>query len=453
MDDLVVELAVALGADSVLTGAEAQSRMSSQSCGTILVLPGNTDQVSKILRICYRARRAVVAQGGLTGLVLGSLTNAGDVALSFDRMRRIVEVDAVNRCMTVEAGVPLQAAQEAAQSKGLILPLDLGARGSATIGGNVSTNAGGTRVLRFGMTRELVLGLRVVLADGSIIDGRRKLLKNNSGYDLKHLFIGSEGTLGLVTEVVLRLRQKPLSHDTALVAIDDFTRLTRFITLMEVDLAGTLSSFEVMWQSFYELVTTPPAMGQPILDRQHAYYALVDTQGTDPQRDRDALITALQKAQAAGLISDAAVSYSSSERRAMWDLREDLAQFSRDGPHFAYDVSLPLDAMEAFVAEVQRKLAEGFVHARCWVYGHLADSNLHLAVRVDEAEAHSKVDKIVYSALPPGSSVSAEHGIGMLKKTYLSLSRTPAELALMRTLKQALDPQGILNPGKIFDIC
>jgi FAD/FMN-containing dehydrogenase len=452
INDLTTELTLLLGADSVLKGDEAKWRMPNGSQGEVLVLPDSTKQVSGVLKLCQRAGRPLVAQGGLTGLVGGAVSAPGDVALSFERMRRIEEVDPVNRCMTVEAGVTLQAAQEAADKAGMMLPLDLGARGTATIGGNVSTNAGGTRVLRFGMMREVVLGLEIVLADGTVLNMLRKIIKNNSGYDLKHLFIGSEGTLGLVTRAVLRLRSKPASHQTALAAVDDFTRLVRFLAAMEVRLAGNLSSFEVMWRSFYDLVTTTPAQGHPILERGHSYYVLVETLGTDAAADHEALVEALHGAQSEGLLANAAVAYGSAERQAMWSLREDLVQLAREGPFFAYDVSLPLDAMEAFVADVQQKLSHRFKQPLCWVYGHLADGNLHLAVHVDEANAHAAVDAVVYGALSPShSSVSAEHGIGLLKKPHLACSRTEPELDLMRAIKRALDPQGILNPGKIFD--
>lgn len=453
MDDLTTKLTELLGSDSVFTGIEAKARMPVGSRGEVLVLPRDTEQISRVLQLCHGVRCPVVAQGGLTGLVDGALSGPGEIALSFERMRHIKEVDAINRCITVEAGVPLQAAQQAAEKVGLMLPLDLGARGTATIGGNVSTNAGGTRVLRFGMMRELVLGLEVVLADGTIVDARRKIIKNNSGYDIKHLFIGSEGTLGLVTQVVLRLRPKPISQETALAAVDDFTQLTRFLAAVEVRLAGGLSSFEVMWRSFYDLVTTPPARGQLILERGHAYYVLVETLGSDPLHDREALVDALNRGQSDGLVSDGAVAYSSAERRAMWELREDLIQLAREGPFFAYDVSLSLDGMEAYVAEVEAKLRDRFARPYCWVYGHLADGNLHFAIHVDEENAHEAVDAIVYGTLSPySSSVSAEHGIGLSKKMHLSRSRTEPELAIMRALKQALDPRGILNPGKILDV-
>jgi FAD/FMN-containing dehydrogenase len=457
LDELIRALEACLGADSVLTGEEARDRMPPGSLAPVLLLPRTTAQVSQVLALCHAARTPVVTQGGLTGLVRGAVSGAHEVALSLDRMRQIEEVDTLNRTLTAQAGVPLEAAQLAAEQVGLMLPLDLGARGTATLGGTVSTNAGGNRVLRFGMMRDLVLGLEAVLADGTIIDSRSKLLKNNTGYDLKQLFIGSEGTLGIVTRVVLRLRPQPRSQHTALVAIESFDQVTSFLSAMEARLFGSMSSFEVMWSPFYELVTTPPSLGQPILRQGYPYYVLLETLGTAPEADYETLVDALGEAQEAGLLLDAVVASTSAQRRAMWALRDDVDQMRRDGPTFSYDVSLALDGMEAYVAKVQRELAlrfpeQRFPEFRCYVFGHLADGNLHLVVRVNDPSAHDAVNGIVYGALSAdNSSVSAEHGIGLTKKGQLPLSRSPAELGVMRTLKQALDPLGILNPGKIFD--
>lgn len=453
MDDLIAELLRILGPESALTGAHARERMPAGSEAPVLLLPRSTEEVSRALALCHAARRSVVPQGGLTGLVEGAVSGPDEVALSLERMRRIEEVDPLNRSMTVEAGVPLQAAQEAAAEVGLMLPLDLGARGTATIGGNVSTNAGGTRVLRFGMMREMVLGLEAVLADGTVLDARRKIIKNNTGYDIKHLFIGSEGTLGIVTRVVLRLRPMPRSQSTALVAIDDFGRVARFLSKMEAHLQSSLSSFEVMWRSFYNLMTTPPAKGRAVLPRDHGYYVLVETLGADQARDDDELAAALEKASNEGLVAHAVVAQTSAQRRELWSLREDLDPIMRQKPIFAYDVSLPLDAMEAYVAEVERRLSDRFGANRTYVFGHLADGNLHIVVCAGEEGVHDEVDAIVYGPLSSTtSSVSAEHGIGLLKKKHLSLSRSEAELAVMKALKQALDPRGILNRGKIFDV-
>ena len=454
MDALIAELKRSLDPDSVLTGADARERMPPGSKAHVLVLPRTTGEVSRVLSACHRAGRSVVPQGGLTGLVQGAVSGAHEVALSLDRMRRIEQVDPINRSMTVQAGVPLQAAQDAATEVGLMLPLDLGARGTATIGGNVATNAGGTRVLRFGMMRDMVLGLEAVLADGTVVDARSQIIKNNTGYDLKHLFIGSEGTLGVVTRVVLRLRPLLRSRSTAMVAIDDFAHVVRFLAVMEARLLSTLSSFEVMWQAFYDLVTTPPARGTAVLPRGHAHYVLVETLGGDQTRDDEALVAALEVASGEQLFRHAVVAHTAAQRGALWGLREDLDQLGREGPVMAYDVSLPLDAMDGYVGEIERRLSARFGPHRLYVFGHIADGNLHVAVRVgDDDDAHDDVDAIVYGALSADdSSVSAEHGIGLLKKRQLALSRNPAELAVMRALKRALDPRGILNPGKIFDL-
>jgi FAD/FMN-containing dehydrogenase len=452
MVDLESALNDALGHGSVLSGAEARERMAPGSRASLLVLPRDTAEVGRVLALCNAAGRAVVAQGGLTGLVDGAVAGDGEVALAFDRMRAIEEVDVVNRCMTVQAGVPLQAAQAAALEHGLMLPLDLGARGTATIGGNVSTNAGGTRVLRFGMMRDMVLGLEAVLADGTVIDARSKIIKNNTGYDLKQLFIGSEGTLGIVTRVVLRLRPEPKSQNTAFVALSDFKSVIGLLAHMEAGLFGTLSSFEVMWRPFYDLVTTAPARGRLVIARGHPFYVLLETLGVNQATDDEALVAALAGAENAGLISEAVVARSAVERRQMWALRDDVEQLSRDGPMLAYDVSLSLDAMQAYVEEVERRLEERFGAHDLYVFGHIADGNLHVVVRVRQTNVDAQVHAIVYGALPPdNSSVSAEHGIGLLRKPQLGRSRSEPELGLMRVLKRALDPKGTLNPGKIFD--
>lgn len=451
---LLAALREQLGADAVLVDLDATERMPPGSLAPALLLPRNTQQVSQALAVCHAAGWPVVAQGGLTGRVHGAQSGAREIALSCDRMRQIEEVDVLNRTLTGQAGVPLEAAQLAAQGVGLLLPLDIGARGSATLGGTVSTNAGGNRVMRFGMMRELVLGLEAVLADGTVIDSRNKLSKNNTGYDLKQLFIGSEGTLGIVTRVVLRLRPQPRSQNTALVALGSFEHATQLLAALEARLSGSLSSFEVMWRPFYELVTTPPALGQAILPHGYALYVLIETLGVAPEADSDALVEALATAEEQGLIAAAVVATSKGQSSAMWALRDDVAQMRRDGPVVAYDVSLPLDSMESYVSDVQQQLLSLPARHGGYFFGHLADGNLHLVVRLEQPSDHDQVDRIVYGALGArrNTSVSAEHGIGLEKKAQLSKSRNEAELALMRTLKQALDPRGILNPGKIFDL-
>jgi FAD/FMN-containing dehydrogenase len=369
-------------------------------------------------------------------------------------MRAIENIDPVQRTATVQAGVVLQALQEAVEAQQLIFPLDLGARGSATLGGTAATNAGGNRVIRYGMMRDMVLGLEAVLADGSIVSSMSPLIKNNTGYDLKQLFIGSEGTLGVITRLVLRLREKPLSNNVAFVAAPSFEAITKLLRHMDRSLAGTLSAFEVMWQSFYQLVTSAPAKGRPPISQEYPYYVLIESLGADRELDTQRFGAALESAMEEGLIVDAAVSQSGADCSAFWSLRDDVAQVMRDGVPVVFDVSLPIAEMERFVANIRDALPMEIGDHKLWIFGHLGDGNLHVIVQVkpqDYGAARPKIEALVYGALKPFcGSVSAEHGIGLEKKPWLSISRSETELAVMRTLKAALDPKGMLNPGKIF---
>jgi FAD/FMN-containing dehydrogenase len=419
-----------------------------------LVRPKDTEEVSKAVRWCHDNRVGIVTHGGLTGLVHGADAAPDEVILSMERMRGIEAIDPVQRIAVVQAGVTLQALQEAVEQHDLSFPLDLGARGSATLGGNAATNAGGNRVIRYGMMRDMVLGLEVVLADGTIVSSMNRLIKNNAGYDLKQLFIGSEGTLGIITRLVLRLREKPRSQDVAIVAVADFEALTKLLKHMDSNLGGSLSAFEVMWQSFYRLVTSPPARGKPPVGQDHPYYVLIECLGANPKLDSERFVAALESALEARLISDAAVAQSEADRKAFWSLRDDVVQVMVGGMPVVFDISLPLAAMENYVDTLGRDLKAGIGEHRLWIFGHLGDGNLHVIVQVQPLEylaVRPKIEAIVYRRLGAlGGSISAEHGIGLEKKPYLSLCRSESEMALMRALKTALDPDGILNPGKIF---
>ncbi|WP_334162865.1 FAD-binding oxidoreductase [Phenylobacterium sp.] len=454
MPKLLADLERILGPDGLLTGEAAAERAFSlwTRLGTPLAIarPRSTEEVAGVLRAARAAGVGISPWGGLTGLVDGAFADA-TVALSLERMTAVEEVDRDGSTMTVQAGCTVAAAAEAAEAAGLFLPLDLGSRGSATIGGTISTNAGGNRVLRFGMMRDMVLGLEVVLADGTVVEGLNHLIKNNTGYDLKQLFIGSEGTLGVVTRAVLRLRQKPASQNTGYVAVADFDALPRLLRRLEAELAGQISAFEVMWPEFYDLVTTPPAVGRPMLEPGYAFYVLVETLGADPQGDQARFEAVLGRALEDGLIVDAALAKSQAERDRMWALRDDVGQTARHGPILAFDVSLPLREMESYVAEVRRAIAGRWPQGRLTVFGHLGDGNLHLIASVGDRSAKPEVEQAVYDPLRRrGGSVSAEHGVGLQKRAWLAHSRSPAEIALMRTLKQALDPQNLLNPGKVL---
>jgi FAD/FMN-containing dehydrogenase len=390
--------------------------------------------------------------GGLTGLVRGNVASEHEIALSLERMHRIEAIDPIGRTMTVEAGVAIQRIQEAAEQHGLLYPVDFGARGSAHIGGSVATNAGGNGVIRYGMTRDSVLGLEAVLADGTVIPAMNRMLKNNAAYDVKQLFIGSEGTLGVITRLVLRLRESPRSTQSALVACPTFADVTRFLKHIDGALGGSLSAFELMWNEFYRMVTTPPSKGTPPLPQTYDYYVLVESAGGDPTRDQAQFEEAIATAIETGLVIDAVVCSSEAQREALWSLRDDVEGFFRLGMPVAFDVSLPLAAMEGYVDEVMGRLEREWPAYRRFVFGHLGDGNLHIiAAGPPSAAARHGIECCVYEPLASrGGSISAEHGIGLEKQPWLALSRSPAELELMRRLKQTLDPKGILNPGRVL---
>ena len=457
--DTVEALRAIAGDTGVLDAAELGKR----SAGILrpdtlkaraLVRPKDTEEVSKAVRWCHDNGLPVVTQGGLTGLVHGADASSDEVILSLERMRAIELIDPVQRIAVVQAGVTLQALQEAVEQHELSFPLDLGARGSATLGGNAATNAGGNRVIRYGMMRDMVLGLEVVLADGTILSSMNRLIKNNAGYDLKQVFIGSEGTLGIITRLVLRLREKPRSQDVAIVAVPSFEALTKLLKHVDSALGGSLSAFEVMWQSFYRLVTSPPARGKAPVAQDHPYYVLIESLGANAGPDSERFVAALESALEAKLISDAAIAKSDNDRRAFWALRDDVIQVVVGGMPVVFDISLPLAAMEQYVEALSRELKAGIGEHRLWIFGHLGDGNLHVIVQVPPQEymtLRPKIEALVYGPLGQfGGSVSAEHGIGLEKKPYLGVCRSEGEIAVMRALKTALDPDGVLNPGKIF---
>jgi len=458
LNTLLEALTQTLGPGAVLTGSEVRSRsagwISREPIEAAAILrPRDTAEVSRILQFCHAAGQPVVAHGGLTGLVDGSHAHANEIALSLELMNRIEDLDESGLTMTVQAGAVLQAIQQKAESAGLLFPLDLGARGSAMIGGLISTNAGGNRVIRYGMTRNLVLGLEAVLADGTVVSSLYPVIKNNSGYDLKQLFIGSEGTLGIVTRAILRLVPQPRSQNTAFLAVNEFAHLPLLLRELSAGLGGTLSAFEVMWNEFYRLVTTPPARQSPVLPQTFPYYVIADALGSDQKPEQERFEAVLMAAVDKGLAADCVVALSASERAAIWAMRDDVDQFHQFRPWFGFDVSMPIRHMETYVTEVRAQLNAEFPGNVCFVFGHMGDGNLHLNVHVGggDPEARHAVEEILYSRLQSRQgAVSAEHGIGLEKRAYLPLCRTPEEMNLMRTLKRAMDPKGILNPGKVL---
>jgi FAD/FMN-containing dehydrogenase len=457
IDALLARIEAELGPGGVLTGdAAAEKAVSSWSRigSPIAVLrPACTEHASALLRLCNEARQPITAWGGKTGLVHGIFSN-GMIAVSMERMGQIEEIDPIGKTLTAEAGCILQTACEAAEAHDLLLPLDLGARGSAMLGGVVSTNAGGNRVLRYGMVRDMVLGLEAVLADGTVVSSMNHLIKNNTGYDLKQLFIGSEGTLGLVTRAVFRLRQMPHSQDTAWIGIERFDQLPPLLRHLDKRLAGNLSAFEVMWKEYVEIVTSAPALGRSPLHDKYPLYVLVEQQGGEQEADSARFEAALMEALDEGMIADAAIAKSQAERNAMWELRDDVGQTSRNWPIYNYDVSLRIGHMESYVEQVRAAMQDEWPgKATLTVFGHIGDGNLHLIAGVPDRapETKKRLNEVIYGPLRAiAGSVSAEHGIGIEKRDYLDWSRSENEIALMRMLKASLDPNGILNPGKVL---
>lgn len=460
MSALLDELQAAVGERGLLTGGDVAARRATwlrdePMRGRAIVRPADTAEASAVLAICHAAGQTVVPLGGNTGLVEGTRSGDDDVVLSLERMTDIELLDTAACTMTVQAGVALQRAQEAAEAAGLMLALDFGARGSATIGGAVSTNAGGNAVIRHGMAREQVLGLEAVLADGTVVSSMNRMLKNNAGYDLKHLFIGTEGTLGVVTRVVLRLRPMMQSRCTAVVAVDEYGNVPKLLNQLGSALGGTLSAFEVLWADFYDAVVLDTDRHPPPIGDRHPWYVLVEARGGDQDADQTRFERALEGALASRLISDAAIAESGAQRAAMWAIRDDI-DYLHDtfDPMMVFDVSLPIGDADAYATAVRERLGERWPNGfHCTTFGHLGDGNLHflLTIGSDEHDEQQQAMEIVYRELAPfGGSVSAEHGIGIEKRPFLHHSRNDAEIALMRRLKAALDPSGILNPGKVL---
>ncbi|MBT4521052.1 MAG: FAD-binding oxidoreductase [Halieaceae bacterium] len=443
--DIVAQLTALLGEDAVRHEA-------SDTLPDITLKPRTTEQVSSILALCNAAGQALVPIGGRTGLVNGLYQTQSELGLSLERMNAVEEIDCENRTMTVQAGCILQVAAEAAEREGLLLPLDLGARGSATIGGNVATNAGGNRVIRYGMMRDMVLGLEVVLADGTVVSSLNKMQKNNTGYDLKHWFIGAEGTLGVVTRGVLRLRSLPISQNTAFLAADDFDSVSRLLRWVDVRTAGTLSAFEVMWPEFYHHITRAGSNHKPPLPHGSPLYVLVETLGSDQQADAENFENMLAGALEEGLVTDAILTRSQSERNALWEIRDDVLELFSLGPTVTFDISLTLDKMEAFVEDVRSRMS-AFAQPICVIFGHLGDGNLHVMIGSKDLGEFDPLalEAMLYTIVEQyQGSVSAEHGIGLAKREHLHCSRNEAELELMCKMKRMMDPNNILNPNKIL---
>lgn len=460
---LLIALKTQVGQDHLLLGTEIDERYKTDWSRAVkheplvVVRPKTTEQVSATLRLCHEHHHPVTVQGGMTGLVGGSQTNPGDVVISMEFLQGVQEIDTVASTLTVWAGTPLQRVQEAAQAQGLYFAVDLGARGSCQIGGNIATNAGGNRVIRYGMLREQVLGLEVVLADGTVLTNLNKMLKDNAGYDLKQLFIGSEGTLGIVTRAVLRLHPLPTQTLTALCAVPNDEAVLDVLSRIRPEAGPSLLAFEVMWPDFYAFMTervegirSPLSHSQP-----DSRVILIEFAAGQSGIDNAALESMLEQASDAGLVTDAVIAQSGTQAESFWRIRDSVSEFPiLFSPYTSFDVSLPIQTIGRFVTQLKGEILVQFPTAESLFFGHIGDSNLHIVVHVPGERASfpkNKIDQIVYTLVKQfQGSVSAEHGIGTRKKPWLGHSRSAEEIALMKTIKAALDPHQILNRGKVI---
>jgi FAD/FMN-containing dehydrogenase len=466
MTALLEALRQAIGASQVLTEGDLSAweldwRKRWRGKALAVVRPGSTAEVAAVVKLCAAHGASIVPQGGNTGLVGGGVPDASglQVLLSLARLNRVRGIDPANLTMTVDAGCVLQALQQAADDAGLLFPLSLAAEGSCTIGGNLATNAGGTQVLRYGNARELCLGLEVVTAAGEVWDGLAGLRKDNTGYDLRDLFIGSEGTLGIITGATLKLFPRPAASLTALATCDSLERCVTLLALAQARLGAGLTGFEVMNAFSLALVAKHfPQLTQPLATAPWTVLLEVaDSDGEGPARARFEAL--LEAALEQSLIGDAAVAESLAQSAALWQLREaiPLAQ-SEEGVNVKHDISLPVSAIAAFCAATDAALAAAFPGMRLVNFGHLGDGNLHYNVQcpagAEAAEFLARhehaINTVVYDAvMARGGSFSAEHGIGALKRDELAARKSAVAIGMMRAIKQALDPQGRLNPGRV----
>ncbi len=464
-DDLLRVLADRLGSAHVLTEPAAMAAYLAEQRGLYqgraraVVRPGTTEEVAWVMRECAARGVPVVPQGGNTGLVGGAVAQ-GELILALERLNRIRELDAVNGTITVEAGCVLKTVQEAADQAGRLFPLSLAAEGSCQIGGNLATNAGGTAVLRYGNARDLVLGLEVVLADGRIWYGLNGLRKDNTGYDLKQLFIGSEGTLGIITAAVLKLFPKPRSQVVALLGCASVHHALRAFERLQSQVGDALTAFEYMSRFSLEIVLRHLSDGGRPLPDEHAAYALVELSSPDPRADLGTRLEAvLGEALQEGLIENVVVAASEAQNQALWRLRENVPEAQkREGGSIKHDVAVPVSRVADFIERATAACERALPGLRVCAFGHFGDGNIHFnlsqPVGMDKAaflDRWEDFNRIVHDiVVDMRGSISAEHGIGLLKREELRRYKDPVALELMRALKRALDPHNLLNPGKVL---
>jgi len=468
---LIEQLRQAVGAAHVLTEGDLTAyeqdwRKRERGKSLAVVRPANTTEVAAVVKACAAAGVSIVPQGGNTGMVVGSTPDASgqQVVLSLQRMNQVRAIDGANLTVTVDAGCVLQALQDACEKAGYLFPLSMASEGSCTIGGNLGTNAGGTQVVRYGNTRELCLGLEVVTPQGDIWDGLSGLRKDNTGYDLRHLLIGSEGTLGVITGAIMKLYPLPAAQLTAFAAVPSLEAAVQLLGLAHQHLSAGLTGFEVMGKFALSLVTKHfPQQRVPFQDSDAPYFVVLENSDQESEAHaRERFERLLEVAMEQGCVLDAVVAESITQARALWHIRESipLAQ-AQEGLNIKHDISIAVSRIPEFVRLTDALLEQSFPGARLVNYGHLGDGNLHYNVQAPEgadAEAFLRDDEkgvntVVYDMVDRfKGSISAEHGVGSLKREKLAQHKSPVALGMMRSIKQALDPQNLMNPGRVLSI-
>jgi FAD/FMN-containing dehydrogenase len=457
-----------VGANNVLTDGDLTPwvqdwRKRETGKALAVVRPGSTPEVAAVVKACAAARVSIVPQGGNTGMVVGSTPDASgtQVVLSLTRMNKVRTLDAGNLTITVDAGCVLQNLQEACEKAGFLFPLSLASEGSCTIGGNLGTNAGGTQVVRYGNTRDLCLGLEVVNAQGEIWDGLSGLRKDNTGYDLRHLFIGSEGTLGVITGATMKLYPMPKSQLTAFAAVPSLEAAVELLGLAHEHLGSGLTGFEVMGQFALGLVAKHFPQQRVPFWQEHAWCVVLENSDNESEAHaRECFERLLEAAMEAGCVLDAVVAESMAQAHALWHIRESIPMAqAEEGLNIKHDISINVSRIPEFVTETNALLLERFPGARMVVYGHLGDGNLHYNVQAPENEDQARflneqeapMNALVYEAVDRyRGSISAEHGVGSLKVETLPKHKSPVALGMMRAIKQGLDPLNLMNPGRVL---
>lgn len=427
------------------------SGQSAQLTASQVYRPKSTQELAAVVSFCHAQDKKICVQGGLTGMSGGAVPSTDEVIINLSRMNQVIDFDTVGGTIRVQAGMVLQQLCEYVEAQGWYFPMDMGSRGSCHIGGNVATNAGGNRVLRYGTMRELVLGLEVVLADGTVMPMLNYGLKNNTGIDLKHLFIGSEGTLGIISQVILRLFPLPARRYSALVALQGFEQVVELLRHARGQLAE-LSSFELMWKSYLQAAADQLKRQAPF-NAQYPVYVLLEMEGNDNPETEALLTNFLEQSLESKLAVDIILPHSQDQAKQLWDLRDAIGEILPTmKPYLAFDVGIPIARANDFVQKMECELALRYPKSKQLFFGHLGDGNLHLSTGPHDESCLEEVENAVYQAVAElGGSISAEHGIGRIKKPFLHYSRNKTERHQMQALRQLFDPNQLLNSGRVID--